>query len=56
MSFDRARKANKIKLRIKAFLSADSFSSALQVLSSKGDEEGGRENFLTRFCEPRKEA
>ena len=32
-----------------SFLIADSFSSALQVESSKGEEEGGRENFLTSF-------
>ena len=36
------------------FLSAESFSSVLQVLSSKGD--GGGEKSLTRFCEPRLEA
>ena len=34
-------------------LSAESFSSALQVLSSKGEEE---ENFLTSFNKPRLEA
>ena len=38
-----------------SFLSADSFSSALQVLSSKeeGEEE---ESFLTSFYKPRLEA
>ena len=37
-----------------AFLSADSFSSALQVLSSKGGMRKGE--LLTRFYEPRLEA